>query len=165
MWKYVAAVANIAAALLFIYFINKDEDKISNDLIVDNLYQRPATSGTRGEEENINRIDSAINHFETNHFEEAKALLSPRPSNDSLSKVVDYYLANIAFKTSDYGTSERLFASLTSHQKYGQLAQVNLMTIYFLNGQKDKGRALYKDLKKQDILSESQKAFIEKVLK
>jgi hypothetical protein len=165
MWKYLAAAASIAGVIVSAYFINKDFGNISNDLIIENLYQRPASQGTRGIEEDMNRIDSAILHFEKNDFEGAKALFTPRPSSDSLAKVVDYYLANIAFNTKDYASSESLFVSLVSHQKYGQLAQVNLMTIYFITAQKDKGRVVYNDLLKQDVLSKSQKALIERVLK
>jgi hypothetical protein len=165
MWKYVSAAASIAVVVVATYFLNKEFGNISNQQIIENLYQKPTSQGTRGEEEDMNSIDRAIERFETNHFEEAKALLTPRPANDSLSKVADYYLANIAFKTGDYNTSKTLFASLTSHQKYGQVAQVNLMSIYFITGQKDKGRATYQGLLKQGILSKSQKALIERVLK
>lgn len=163
--KYLTVAASVAVLLLSTYFINNYFAKINNDLIVDNLYQRPYDKVSRGEEEELNRIDNAIDLFNKNDFEASKSLFSQKPENDSLSKVADFYLANIAFYTEDYTTSEKLFLSLASHQNYTQDAQLNLMTIYLITNQKDKGRILYMDLLKQNILSQSQKAFIENVLK
>lgn len=163
--KYMAVAASVAVLILCTYLINNYFAKINNDLIVQNLYQRPYDQVTRGEEEELNRIDKAIDLFNKNDFEASKSLFSQKPANDSLSKVADFYLANIAFFREDYKNSERLFLSLVSHPNYAKDAQLNLLTIYLITNQKDKGRNLYRGLLKQNILSESQKAFIERVLK
>jgi tetratricopeptide (TPR) repeat protein len=163
--KWIYAIAGILIVLIALYFIVVKYNENSQSEVIAMLYQGPDPENSRGTEEDLNKIDSAINYYKLNDYDKALKLFSQKISNDSIAKIADCYKAHIYFEKEDYSLSEKIFKSLIHHTIYGPSARINLLAIYILTGQKAKGRIMYEDLLKQGVLSDVQKTFAENKLK
>lgn len=159
-WSAIAAGFVLLVGSFFIY---RSFSSSKNYRILA-FYERPSENITRGTENSINAIDTAIQLFNLNRFDEAKLfLLSPHQS-DSTIQIANFYLANIAFIQKEYKSSESFFTILTDHEKYGNTSKFNLLLIYLITGNKEKAKRLFESIKSDKIVDSDKIKALEKLL-